>query len=109
MIQQTGRLFYAGGMYARDTGMVWLKHGYIYGGHISFFLATTSMIVLMPLMFEIAREGQVRVYAIKRYRVIIPPILRHYSFILKFIQISLDFYSTFTFFQMLETERNCKS
>jgi hypothetical protein len=44
----------------RERGMVILKWGIKVGGTLSFALATTSMIVLMPLLFEIAREGQVR-------------------------------------------------
>jgi hypothetical protein len=59
IIQKTGRVFYAGGMYAKESGMDLLKKAYVYGGNVSFFLATTSMLVLMPLMFEIAREAQV--------------------------------------------------
>jgi hypothetical protein len=59
-IQRTGKFFFATGMYARDTGGVLLKYGYKMGGKVAFSIATTSMIVLMPLLFEIAREGQVR-------------------------------------------------
>jgi hypothetical protein len=44
----------------RDRGRGVLKWGVKVGGTVSFALATTSMIVLMPLLFEIAREGQVR-------------------------------------------------
>jgi hypothetical protein len=44
----------------REKGMVCLKWGVRVGGSLSFALATTSMVVLMPLLFEIAREGQVR-------------------------------------------------
>jgi hypothetical protein len=60
VIQKTGKFFYASGMYARDTGSVLLKYSYRVGGKVAFSIATTSMIVLMPLLFEIAREGQVR-------------------------------------------------
>jgi hypothetical protein len=45
---------------ARSTGFEYLKWGVKIGGTVSFALATTSMIVLMPLLFEISREGQVR-------------------------------------------------
>lgn len=57
MIQRTGKFFYTGGLYAYQFAKV----GYVYGGKVAFSVATTSMIVLMPLLFEIAREGQVRV------------------------------------------------
>jgi hypothetical protein len=65
-IQRTGKFFFSTGMYARDTGFVLLKYGYSVGGKVAFSIATTSMIVLMPLLFEIAREGQVRclIYAL---------------------------------------------
>jgi hypothetical protein len=56
LIQRTGKFFYAGGLYARDAAKV----GYKLGGSVAFAVATTSMVVLMPLLFEIAREGQVR-------------------------------------------------
>jgi len=55
-LQRTGKFFYSGGVWAYDA----CKVGYIYGGKFAFALATTSMLVLMPLLFEIAREGHVR-------------------------------------------------
>ena len=55
-LQKTGRL----GMWAIETGNSLLKWTFRYGGQSAFVLATTSMVVLMPLLFEITREGQVR-------------------------------------------------
>lgn len=60
VIQRTGKFFFASGMYARDRGKTALKWGYVYGGKTAFSIAITSMVVFMPLLFEIAREGQVR-------------------------------------------------
>ena len=57
--QRTGKFFYAGGVYALDFGRTGLKVGYKYGGKFAFVVATTSLVVLMPLFFEIGREGQV--------------------------------------------------
>ncbi|GAX24253.1 hypothetical protein FisN_4Hh046 [Fistulifera solaris] len=54
ILQRTGKFFYSGGLYAYQFAKV----GYVYGGKVAFSVATTSMIVLMPLLFEIAREGQ---------------------------------------------------
>jgi hypothetical protein len=65
MIQKTGKFCFASGMWARDSGSVLLKYGYKVGGKVAFSIATTSMIVLMPLLFEIAREGQVRCAALR--------------------------------------------
>ena len=48
--------FYAAGMYAKDTGL-WLGR---MSGKIGLIIATTSIVTLMPLIFEIIREGQVR-------------------------------------------------
>lgn len=49
----------SGTTYAKEKGYALAKYGYTVGGGIAFALATTSMVVLMPLLFEIAREGQV--------------------------------------------------
>lgn len=59
IIQRTGKFFFATGIYVRDTGTAAAKVGYKYGGKIAFAVATTTMVVLMPLLFEIAREGEV--------------------------------------------------
>jgi hypothetical protein len=40
--------------------MVIAKKAYVMGGSFAFQVAAASMVVLMPLLFEIAREGQVR-------------------------------------------------
>ena len=60
IIQRTGKFFYTGGALAWKQGYTVAKMGYQVGGDVAFAIATTSMIVLMPLLFEIAREGQVR-------------------------------------------------
>ena len=49
--------FYAGGAFAKDWSW-WLAQK---GGKVGLFLASTSMVVLMPLIFEINREVQVGV------------------------------------------------
>ena len=59
-LRETGALLYAGSKLVRERGFDALKVGYAYGGQLAFSLATVSMVVLMPLLFEIAREGQVR-------------------------------------------------
>lgn len=61
LIQRTGKTFYAASLIARDYGTIAVRFGYRYGGNVAFFVATTSMIVLMPLLFESTREVQVRV------------------------------------------------
>ena len=47
--------FYAGGMFMKDKGWIVAKKA----GNLGFMVATTSIVVLMPLIFEIMREGQV--------------------------------------------------
>jgi len=59
LIQSTGTAVYAAGVLARDYGTVAARFSYQYGGSLAFAVATTSMIVLMPLMFESSREVQV--------------------------------------------------
>ena len=54
-LTRAGSSFYAGGLYAREKGM-WLAQK---AGRIGFIIATTSIVTLMPLIFEITREGQV--------------------------------------------------
>jgi hypothetical protein len=60
LIQRTGKVFYAAGLIARDYGTIAARLTYRYGGSIAFAVATTSMIVLLPLVLESTREGQVR-------------------------------------------------
>ena len=60
LLLRTSAWAYETGLYARDKGSESLKWVVKKGGNLAFALATTSMIVLMPLLFEIAREGQVR-------------------------------------------------
>jgi hypothetical protein len=49
------------GKWSFDTGASISQWAYQYGGKAAFILATTSMVVLMPLLFEITREAQVRI------------------------------------------------
>jgi len=45
-----------GGIYALSTGL-WAAQK---AGNLGFYIATTAMVTFVPLMFEIARERQVR-------------------------------------------------
>lgn len=58
LIKKTGKFFTAGGIFVRDNGTIVAKTCYEWGGWMAFVAATTSMVVLMPLIFEMAREGQ---------------------------------------------------
>lgn len=49
---KAGNSFYAGGILAKDWSW-WLAQK---GGRIGLILASTSMVILMPLIFEINRE-----------------------------------------------------
>ncbi len=55
-LTRAGKSFYAGGMFAKEKAWTAAQ----YGGRFCFVVATTSIVVLMPLIFEIMREGQVR-------------------------------------------------
>ena len=55
-LQKTGKF----GIWAFESGNSLAQWTYRYGGKAAYILATTSMVVLMPLLFEITREGQVR-------------------------------------------------
>jgi hypothetical protein len=59
LIQTTGKTIFSVGVIARDYGTLAARWGYRIGGNIAFVMATTSMIVLMPLIFESTREVQV--------------------------------------------------
>lgn len=48
--------FYSGGLYLQQKSWMVAQ----FAGRVGFVVATTSMVVLMPLIFEIMREGQVR-------------------------------------------------
>jgi hypothetical protein len=52
--QKAAKSFKSGGIFAKDT-VTWLGTK---GARIGFIVATTVMVTFMPLMFEIAREGQ---------------------------------------------------
>jgi hypothetical protein len=54
------KIFFSAGIIGRDYGTIAVRWGYKIGGNVGFVLATTSMIVLMPLIFESTREVQVR-------------------------------------------------
>ena len=54
---RAGKSFYAGGMYVKEKSWMVAKMA----GNVGFVVATTSIVVLMPLIFEIMREGQVRI------------------------------------------------
>mmetsp|Transcript_18044 Transcript_18044/g.52255 ORF Transcript_18044/g.52255 Transcript_18044/m.52255 type:complete len:146 (-) Transcript_18044:403-840(-) len=53
---KAGRSFYAAGSFTKDKGL-WLTQ---FGAKVGFIIATTSITMLMPLIFEISREAQVR-------------------------------------------------
>ena len=55
-LSRAGSSFYAGGLYVKEKGL-WLAK---MSGKVGFIIATTSIVTLMPLIFEITREGQVR-------------------------------------------------
>jgi hypothetical protein len=52
--QKAGKSFYAAGLFAKGTTW-WLA---VKGARVGFIVATTSMVTIMPLLFEIGREGQ---------------------------------------------------
>ena len=54
-LSRAGYSFYAGGIYCKEKSWVAARMA----GNLAFIVATTSMVVLMPLIFEIMREGQV--------------------------------------------------
>ena len=56
-LSRAGKSFYAGGLYVKEKSWMAAKMA----GNVGFVVATTSIVVLMPLIFEIMREGQVRV------------------------------------------------
>mmetsp|Transcript_14711 Transcript_14711/g.24925 ORF Transcript_14711/g.24925 Transcript_14711/m.24925 type:complete len:111 (-) Transcript_14711:149-481(-) len=51
---RAGKSFYSGGIFAKDTSMWAAK----ILGKVGFIVAATSMVVFMPLLFEIGREAQ---------------------------------------------------
>jgi|EP01082_Thalassiosira_pseudonana_P011011 hypothetical protein len=53
-LTRAGASFYAGGMFVKEKGWMVAKMA----GNVGFVVATTSIVVLMPLIFEIMREGQ---------------------------------------------------
>lgn len=61
-LTKAGSSFYKGGALAKDWGW-WLAQK---SGRVGFIVATTSIVVLMPLVFEISRESQVSSFEIDR-------------------------------------------
>lgn len=57
-LSRAGNSFFAGGLYFKEKGWMAAKMA----GNVGFAVATTSIVVLMPLIFEIMREGQVCAY-----------------------------------------------
>ena len=57
-LTRAGKSFYAGGLLAKDWTW-WLAQR---GGQFGLVLASTSMVILMPLIFEINREVGVRIF-----------------------------------------------
>lgn len=55
---RASKSFLTGGLFAKDTSF-WAAEKLC---KVGFMVATVSIVVLMPLVFEIAREGQVRFY-----------------------------------------------
>ena len=55
-LSRATKSFITGGIFAKDQG-VWIMQKV---ARVGFVLATTSIVVLFPLIFEISRETQVR-------------------------------------------------
>jgi hypothetical protein len=55
---RASKSFMSGGLYSKEKS-TWLAEKLC---RIGFILATTSIVLLMPLVFEIAREGQVSLF-----------------------------------------------
>jgi len=53
-LTRAGKSFYTGGLFAKESGSWLAQHAARWG----FIVATTSIVVFMPLIFEIAREQQ---------------------------------------------------
>lgn len=53
-LSRAGKSFYSGGLFAKDTSL-WLSEKLL---KVGFVIATTSLVTLMPLIYEISREGQ---------------------------------------------------
>ncbi|KAL7576649.1 hypothetical protein ACA910_005582 [Epithemia clementina (nom. ined.)] len=58
LLQRTGRLVHRTGTWILETGTNVAVLTYKWGGQAAFVVATSSVLVLMPLLFEIAREGE---------------------------------------------------
>ena len=64
LLEWTGTTCYNFGITVRNHGTTASRFLYKYGGSIAFALATTSMITLMPLVFEAEREARVRMITV---------------------------------------------
>lgn len=62
-LSRASKSFLTGGLYAKDKSY-WAAEKLCKFG---FIVATTSLVVLMPLVFEIAREGQVCTFILLEY------------------------------------------
>jgi hypothetical protein len=60
MIKSVSKFGYNSAITIASNGGIVIKHGYNLIGSTGFAVATTAMIIFMPLLFEIAREAQVR-------------------------------------------------
>ena len=58
MIQRTGKFVHSTGTWVAHAGATAAMFTYKWGGQAAFVVATSSVLVLMPLLFEIAREGE---------------------------------------------------
>lgn len=56
---RAGASFYSGGLFVKEKSWMVAQMA----GKVGFVVATTSIAVLMPLIFEIMREGQVRAFS----------------------------------------------
>ena len=59
LLQKTGKTIFSAVVVIRDCGTMAARWSYKVGGNVAFVMATTSMVVLMPLIFESTREVQV--------------------------------------------------
>jgi hypothetical protein len=85
-LMKAGQSFMTGGLVARDWSW-WLAQK---GGRIGLVLASTSMVILMPLIFEINREVTVR----RRQSGVFESRLLWISFSFKFCVLSLSLSKT---------------
>mmetsp|Transcript_10010 Transcript_10010/g.13223 ORF Transcript_10010/g.13223 Transcript_10010/m.13223 type:complete len:114 (+) Transcript_10010:106-447(+) len=56
--QRTGKVVHSAGMACVQFGSTGALWAYKWGGSTAFVVATSSVLVFMPLLFEIGREGE---------------------------------------------------